>query len=47
MAPVLLEMTRKILNHRMTNSDATLATTMITKDGAVQGMRRGPVQKIV
>jgi hypothetical protein len=40
-------MTRKILNHRMTNSDATLATTMITKDGAVQGTRRGPVQKIV
>ena len=47
MAPVLLEMTRKILNHRMTNSDATLATTMITKDGAVQGTRRGPVRKIV
>jgi len=41
MAPVLLAMTQKLLNHRMTNADHTLATTMITEGGAVQGHRHG------
>ncbi len=38
-APVVLEMTQKILNHRMEKADQTLATTKITADGPVIGVR--------
>ncbi|WP_166418627.1 sulfatase-like hydrolase/transferase [Cochlodiniinecator piscidefendens] len=38
-APIVLEMTRQILSHRMQNADQTLATTMITSDGPVRGRR--------
>ena len=40
MAPVLLEMTQKLLSHRMCNADHTLSTTQITADGPVTAPRR-------
>jgi len=34
-APILLKMTRAMLDHRMSNADHTLSTTMITSEGPV------------
>ncbi|MCK0103035.1 sulfatase-like hydrolase/transferase [Pseudohalocynthiibacter sp. F2068] len=39
MTPIVLDMTRKLLDHRMENADQTLATTMITAKGPVRGSR--------
>ncbi len=40
MASVLLEMTQKLLSHRMENADHTLASIMNKSDGPVRGQRR-------
>ncbi|AXI54367.1 Multifunctional alkaline phosphatase superfamily protein (plasmid) [Pseudoseohaeicola sp. NH-UV-7] len=38
-APILLEMTQRLLNHRMAHADSTLSNIMITADGPVTGTR--------
>ena len=39
MTSITLDMTQKLLDHRMENADQTLATTMITAKGPVRGSR--------